>query len=342
MEPGTFLIRADANVSIGTGHVMRCLALAQAWQDRGGTARLVTCELPATLANRVSSEGVSLTTIAAFPGSTEDAIATIAQARQTGADWIVVDGERFRENFLQLVRDAGLHVLLVDDFADREAVAADLIVNPNLGVDSATYRNRAAGATVLAGPRYCLLRREFRAAPPKRSGAAGNRVLISLGGSDPDNLTPRIAAALAGRGDFQLMLVAGPGNPATDQLRRLNAANIRVLEDVKNMADLMSNADIAVVAAGGTLWELLSMGCTVLSYARNAVQRNVVQLLAEDGVIVDMCDTNSFDPAALESEVKRLSESRAARERMAELGRNLIDGAGAARVVDAMLQSGVR
>ena len=342
MKPGTLLIRADANVSIGTGHVMRCLAIAQAWQDRGGTVSLVACELPVTLAGRMASESISLTMIAALPGSSDDAVATTARARLDGASWVIVDGERFHDGFLKQVHEAGSRVLLLDDFADRDSFPVALIVNPNLGVDSETYRRRVTSARVLAGPKYCLLRREFRTGAAVRPERGGNRVLVSLGGSDPENLTPRIAAALAGCADLQLTLVAGPGNPATDHLRQLNAPNVRVLHDAKNMAELMSNADIAVIAAGGTLWELLAVGCAVLSYARNAVQKNVVQLLARDGALIDMGDTASFDPAKLVLEVERLSASRSARERMAELGRNLIDGAGAVRVVDAMLQPEVR
>jgi UDP-2,4-diacetamido-2,4,6-trideoxy-beta-L-altropyranose hydrolase len=344
MKPGILLIRADANVSLGTGHVMRCLALAQAWRDRGGSVGLVAGELPVALADRLEAEAISLTMTAALPGSPDDAAATIAQARQLGAGWVVIDGDRFRDGFLNLLHDAALRVLLVDDFADRSFFPVELIVNPNPGVDSETYRGRAEGAKVLAGLHYCLLRREFYAVAGERERSAGigNRVLISLGGSDPENLTPRIAAALAGSADLQLTVVAGPANPVTDYLRPLNAPNVRVIHDAKNMAKLMSDADIAVIAAGGTLWELLAMGCAVLSYSRNAMQRSIVQSLATDGAAIDMGDTASFDPAPLAREVKRLSESSAARERMAGLGRNLVDGAGAARVVDAMLQSGAR
>jgi len=339
MNPGTVLIRADANVSIGTGHVMRCLALAQAWQDRGGAVHWISSELPDALACRLKSEAISHTDGAGLPGSTEDAATTVARAHQIGARWVVVDGERFESEFLGHIHDHGLHLLLVDDFADRQVLPVSLIVNPNSGVKAETYRERAGSETVLAGPKYCLLRREFRTLRP-RSGSEGKRVLISLGGSDPENLTPRVAVALAGCDGLRLTLVAGPANPATDCLRQLSAPNVEILFDVKNMAEVIADSDIAVIAAGGTLWELLAMGCVVLSYARNALQKNVVESLASGGMIVDMGDTVRFEPDALRSEVARLAASRSARERMAEAGRKLVDGAGAMRVIDAMLQYG--
>jgi spore coat polysaccharide biosynthesis predicted glycosyltransferase SpsG len=136
------------------------------------------------------------------------------------------------------------------------------------------------------------------------------------------------------------MLVAGAGYSKVTALQKVSAPNIRVIVDSQNIADLMSESDLAVIAAGGTLWELLSMGCVVLSYARNTVQKRVVRSLAKDGVVVDMGETVDFSAASLVSEVRRLADSQALREQMAARGRRLVDGLGAARVVEAMLHLG--
>jgi len=338
MKPGSLLIRADANVSIGTGHVMRCLALAEAWQDEGGTASFLSAELPDALQSRLAANGISLSHVDAIPGSSEDAAAAIAQAHQLNDSWMVVDGDRFRGEFLDPIHSEGIRVLLIDDFADREAFPVQLIVNPNSGVDPEQYRARGSHAQVLFGPRYVLLRREFRRAREKRHERTGNRVLVTLGGSDPEDLTPRIVTALVPCADVQLTVVAGAGYSNVSALQKLSASNTRVIVDSQSMGDLMSESDLAVIAAGGTLWELLSKGCVVLSYARNTVQKRVVQSLAKDGVVVDMGETVHFSAASLVSEVKRLVDSHALREQMAARGRKLVDGLGASRVVEAMLQ----
>jgi UDP-2,4-diacetamido-2,4,6-trideoxy-beta-L-altropyranose hydrolase len=342
MKPGTLLIRADANVSIGTGHVMRCLALAEAWQDTGGSTVFAAAEIPAALESRLTSNGVSLLRIEATPGGAADAAATVACASQARADWIVVDGDRFDSDFLEKLGRTGLRVLRIDDFAGREAFPADLIVNPNLGADSAVYRAKGSGAQVLSGPRYILLRREFHKPHERQFPKQGNRVLVTLGGSDPENLTPRIVSALAGCSDLELTVVAGAGYVNVSDLQELSAPNLRIVVDSQNMASLMMEADIAVIAAGGTLWELISVGCAVLSYSRNAVQMRVVQMLASDGVVVDMGDTAQFDPQKIVTAVGNLGESCSAREEMAGRGRMLVDGLGAARVVEAMQQYGGR
>ena len=322
---------------------MRCLALAQAWQDRGGTASLTAAELPSQLSQRMSAEGVSLNEIHVTPGGLEDANETIAHARRLGADWVVVDGDHFGSDFLGTVRAAGFRVLLVDDFADRECFPADVIVNPNLDDAEGPYRARGATALVRMGLSYGMLRREFRQAEQRKEvREAGNRILITLGGSDPGNLTPKIVGALAHCSDLELTAIVGSGNDKVDELRDLSASHLRILCDPPNIAQLMRDADLAIIAAGGTLWELLSTGCAVLSYSRNRVQMHVVQELSRRGVIVDLGETRHFDPAQLVESVKELADSRLARERMATLGRGLVDGMGTTRIVEALQQSGVQ
>jgi UDP-2,4-diacetamido-2,4,6-trideoxy-beta-L-altropyranose hydrolase len=343
MKPGELLIRADASLAIGTGHVMRCLALAQAWQDAGGTASLATAELPNALSPRLTSEGVSLSRVNATPGSPDDARETVAQAHQLRADWVVIDGDRFGSDFLETVRAAGFRVLLIDDFADRESFPADLIVNPNFDDDAEQYRKRGATARLLAGPSYILLRREFKKETEKKEICQkGNRILVTPGGSDPENLTPKIADALARCTDLEVTVIAGAGYGRINELRKLNASNLRVVFNPPNMAQFMKNSDQAIITAGGTLWELLSVGCAVLSYSRNIVQARVVHALSHRGVVVDMGETCHFDPTSLVVSVKELGDSRGARERMTNLGRTLVDGMGATRVVQAAQRPGVR
>ncbi len=343
MKPDVLLIRADAGLAIGTGHVMRCLAVAQAWQDASGTANLAVAELPRALLPRMTAEGIAVSRVHATPGSTEDARETLAQAHRLRADWVVIDGDRFGGEFLETVRAPGFRVLLIDDFADRESFPADLIVNPNLGDDENAYRKRGATARLLMGPPYILLRREFRQGTERREiRQTGNRILVTLGGSDPENLTPGIANALAHCSDLEVTVIVGAGYDRAEELGRLSANKLRVLFNPPNMAQVMKDSDEAIIAAGGTLWELLSTGCAVLSYSRNIVQRRVVQALSLRGVAVDMGETRHFDPAKLAASVNDLIGSRIARERMRSLGRTLVDGLGATRVVEAMQSSGAQ
>lgn len=337
MSGAALLVRADASATIGTGHVMRCLALAEAWQDSGGDAIFAVAEMPPAIEHRLAGEGFSIVRMPKPAGSSEDADATVNCARGRGAGWVVIDGDRFDVAFLQRVKSGVAGVLLIDDFAERGSFPADLILNPNLDAAEESYRKRGTLAPLLLGERYVMLRREFTAWRGKRSfPEVGRKVLVTLGGSDPDNLTSRIVLAIGQDPGYEITAVAGPGYGCLEDLERLASDNVRVLVNPSNIKDLMESADLAVIAAGGTLWELLYMGCAVLSYARNPLQSHVVATLASMNILADMGNTGGFSGPALTAKVRQLARSASLRERMANAGQRLIDGKGAQRVVETM------
>lgn len=320
---------------------MRCLALAEAWEDAGGVASFATSEIPNALSRRIAAAGISQYALNSASGSSEDAASTIALALRLGCEWVVIDGDRFGSDFLETVRNAGVKVLLIDDFAVRASFSADLIVNPNLGVDVKAYGAKNPGVPVLAGTSFVMLRREFSQHSKCRGASGeGNRVLVTLGGSDPDELTPKIASTLASCPDFEVTAVVGAAYSNLDNLRKLESLNLRLVVDAQNMMELMTSSDMAIIAAGGTLWELLSTGCAVLSYSRNTVQAQVVRVLAKKGAVLDLGDTRSFDSESLLAATKALMRSATLREEMTNLGRVLVDGLGATRIVQIMWNSG--
>jgi len=335
-----FLFRTDASVSIGTGHVMRCLALAQAVQDAGGHAIFAFQELPEALVERLKFERVEVIRITEEAGTQDDGRTTAACAERFLASWVVVDGDRFTSDCLSVLQRAGLRVALYDDFADRKSFPVDVVVNPNLGATDHVYERSGFTGSLLLGESYVPLRREFLVNPEERVfPREGNKILVTLGGSDPENLTPQIAAALAKVPDWEITIVAGPGYERATELRELVDRDLKIVSNPADMRSLMEASDLAVIAAGGTLWELLYLGCAVLSYARNLVQARVVGALAEKGAVVDMGDTKSLDGARLLAVAQQVVASRQVRENMAVAGRAVIDGRGAERVVATLLKS---
>jgi UDP-2,4-diacetamido-2,4,6-trideoxy-beta-L-altropyranose hydrolase len=343
MTVATLLIRADASVAIGTGHVMRCLALAQAWQDAGGRAVFAMAEIPEALLQRLTFEGFDTISLPTIPGSSEDAELSLSLARQVQANWLVIDGDRFARQFLSRLPSSGLRTLLLDDFAERQSFPVDVVLNLNFGAIELPYRLTGFQGALLLGEQYVLLRREFTSRAGDRAfPETGNRVLVTLGGSDPENLSSKVVVSLAELHDLKVTLIAGAGNAHRTYLQELAGSNVDVEFNVANMPARMYEADMAVIAAGGTLWELLYMRCVVLSYARNPAQASVVTTLANMNILADMGNMRDFNGPALATKVRETAKSASVRERLANAGRQLIDGKGAHRVVEMMQSLGGR
>src|SRR5215472_10096555 len=111
---GRLLIRCDADVAIGSGHVMRCLALAQAWQDAGGCAIFAMAQATPTVEERLRSEGFEVERTSVSVGSTADAYDSALLARKHGVSWIVVDGYEFGAEYQATLKSRGLKVLFID------------------------------------------------------------------------------------------------------------------------------------------------------------------------------------------------------------------------------------
>jgi UDP-2,4-diacetamido-2,4,6-trideoxy-beta-L-altropyranose hydrolase len=315
---------------------MRCLALAQAWEDSGGQAVFAIAEAPLGVKQRLTTEGFSVLRVAGLPGSVTDAKTTTALANQLDAAWVVVDGDRFGAAFLTRLHSSGRRILLLDDFADRPAFPAHIVVNPNLGASWRDYRDKVSRHALLLGPSYVFLRREFTSPRTQRTfPESARKILVTLGGSDPENLAPRIAHILAGIPGYEVTVVMGPGYRKSIPSNPKNH-KLRILRNPTNIRQLMETADVAVIAGGGTLWELLYLGCAVLSYARNPVQQRIVEELAEKGAATHLGATQKFDPAVLAISLAEVAKSKTTRIKMAEVGRQIVDGRGALRVLSVM------
>lgn len=336
------LIRADAGLTIGTGHVMRCLALAQAWQDAGGEATFVAASgLPDRLRSRLEREKMDVVILRAEPGGLSDARETAELASKRGAAWIAVDGYHFDSTYQQRLRHPGHRVLWIDDEAHAAPYSADLVLNQNPYASESMYAARDNRTGLLLGLRYALLRREFRHAAASPAGRPGRRVLVTLGGADAHNVTMKAVDALDGL-EVEVVVVAGSGNPHVPALReRIASENrIRLVENAFEMAALMAWADVAIAGAGTTCWELAHAGLPAVVVVVADNQRRAAELLARDGVVVSAGWHAELTAAHLQDAMRSLLDDPDRRSAMAAHGRSMVDGRGSERTVRRMLQHG--
>ncbi|HLF07214.1 MAG TPA: UDP-2,4-diacetamido-2,4,6-trideoxy-beta-L-altropyranose hydrolase, partial [Thermoplasmata archaeon] len=345
--PGHILIRADAGPDVGGGHALRCLALAQEWRSRGGTAAFLISDGSLGLEGRLRSEGFDVKTVAAAAGSPEDAALTAESVAAGSARWLILDGYRFGAEYQRVAVPEGVRLLCVDDSGRQRAHAADLLVDQNLGAERGEYPNARGSTRLLLGTRYAMLRREFvEPAESARSGGGPARVLVTLGSSDPTGSTINMARALAslGPGSAQAKIAISSWNPGIEQVKlAIDDANIKIVLEVDplNMAQLMRWADLALSAAGSTCWELCRCGLPSLLIAVAENQRPLAERLSRIGFAVDLGWHADIQEETIKRELVILLGDPERLRSMASVGQRLVDGQGSARVVDAMLARGI-
>jgi UDP-2,4-diacetamido-2,4,6-trideoxy-beta-L-altropyranose hydrolase len=338
-QSAILLFRVDADSRMGTGHVMRCLALAQSWQDGGGQAFFLTSG-PAALAKRLRGERIEVLELEEQPGSSRDAAATAGWAKRLGASWVVLDGYHFDPAFHQAVREGGVRLLAFDDGFPFGRHCADLILNQNLYAGEALYAERAAHSQLLLGPRYLLLRREFlpwRDRAPRQIAAVPRRLLVTLGGADPDNVTLVVLRGLAllPASTFDVTVLVGAANRHAEALGRAArdcpcAVEVRPATD--DMPAALAQADLAVIAGGTTTWEAAFMGLPAAVVALADNQRLVAATAAAEGLALDLGWHAHLTPERVALALSELHGNEPLRASMAQAGQQRIDGEGVERV----------
>jgi N,N'-diacetyllegionaminate synthase len=276
-------------------------------------------------------------------GDANDSAATLAASRDVKTDWIVIDGYRFDAAFQRQLVDSGAHVLAFDDYGQAERYSAHLILNQNFGASAALYARREAYTRLLLGSNYALLRNEFgRWREWQRTCLPGdNRVLITLGGSDPGNTTLDILRALEApeAGELILDVVAGALNPNIASLESAcrqsrHAAELTV--GAVDMDERMARASVAVSAGGSTSWELCFMQLPALIVEISPDQALAGGTLGAAGAAERIGPPTPEALRGIPEKVRALLNDPTRRATMGRAGRNVVDGAGAERILNAM------
>jgi UDP-2,4-diacetamido-2,4,6-trideoxy-beta-L-altropyranose hydrolase len=339
MSTPRLLVRADASVAIGTGHVMRCLALAQAWQDSGGRVVFAMAETTPGFEERLRSERVEVIQLQTAPGSGEDCDRTTQLVAENNAECVVVDGYQFGDDYQHGLKVAGCRILLLDDYGHAHSYSADFVLNQNVSANAALYVEKSRRTRLLLGTSYALLRREFaRWRDWKREiSDVGSRVLVMMGGSDAQNLTLRVieSLGLAGLDKLEATIIVGAGNPHAGELHNAcerSGLKISLQNSPLNVAELMAAADVAVSAAGSTCWELCLLGLPALLIDVATNQTAVARELDRGGYAIHV-GNGTVAAEKIAKELQRLCNDGECRRDLSRRSRELIDGRGARRVV---------
>ncbi len=335
-----FVFRADASLQIGTGHIMRCLALAQKLCAVGGSSVFATAMRAPLMSKRLKSEGIETVQFNVLPGSLEDAKQTANLAKKLGALWVVVDGYHFDASYQLAIKKSGLHLLVIDDFGSANHYYADVVLNQNLYAEEALYLAKEPYTHLLLGPRYVLLRNEFLKWRrfPRIFPENARKLFATLGGSDSENTALKILSSIQRTkidGLEAILLCANNSHFKELQSTALASnINISLKRNVGNMPELMAWSDIAVSAAGTTTWELAFMGVPMLVMPIAINQLRVAEQLSKAGAATNLGWYKSLKASDVATKITELMSGRHIREDLSNCARNLVDGYGACRVIE--------
>lgn len=331
------LIRTDASEAIGTGHLMRCLALGASLKRQGASVTLACASLPPALAQLARSREIGLVEVTPAAEPELDARSTLAAAGGEPVDWLVVDHYGLAAEWESRMRNACKRVLAIDDLANRPH-DCDLLLDQNLREDGGSaYDTRLPrGCERLLGPRFALLDTAFAAARSAPVATQRDGILISFGGSDPYAQTLPVLRALwdLTRGTVSIDVAAGTLNRDAEAIQAFAAGspNVAFHRSPRNMAGLMARAAVYVGAGGSTNWERCCLGLpgAIVSVADNQV--GVCAALEDAGCHVYLGDAVSTTPEAMATAAFALLRAPSWRARLADRSAALVDGHGAERV----------
>lgn len=360
------VFRTDASLQIGTGHVMRCLTLADALQATGAQCHFICREHPGNWIAQIRQRGFTVSVLPAAadamitdnPAGTgqsnyaawlgvdwaTDAAQTKVGVGATAIDWLIVDHYALDARWEKTLRPLCRKLMVIDDLADRPH-DCNLLLDQNLGRDVRDYSPFVPeGCTVLTGPRYALLRPEFAVLRDeslrRRATPQLKHLLITMGGVDQADATGKVLEALQDcqlPADLRITVVMGPHAPWLERVQLLAEQmprSTKVMVNVNNMAQLMADSDLVVGAAGSTSWERCCLGLPTLIVVLAENQLNGAAALEQSGS-VKLIDSVDAIPHALQSMLNLLATTDALSQ-LSQKSCLVTDGQGTSRVTGAL------
>lgn len=354
------LFRLDTSIKVGSGHLMRCLTLANEARSRGWQSSFAMRDPSSNIIDKVRAAGHKLHLLFKIDENKRfqknelahsdwlavsqetDAIETSNLIEKINPDWLIVDHYAIDVEWHTAIKKTGKKILVIDDLADR-VLNCDILINQNLGFSAKDYIGKVNVDTeVLLGPRYALLRPEFREwrefSLNRRKEPPKNCVLITMGGVDAKNYTLKVLESLErslNAHKCEFLVVLGPLYPFLNELNKFvedSRNNIRKLTNVENMAEIMANSDICIGAAGSSSWERCCLGLPTLTFTIAENQKRIASSLNACRVAVCADKKNLVSKFDIFFETGGLNDLRHLTQNSSEL----CDGFGALRILESL------
>ncbi len=358
VKPMRVMFRVDASLEMGSGHVMRCLTLANALNERSAICEFLCREHPGNLIGFIRDRGFPVinlgapcSEVSAHPGAQylqwlgatqkSDASACKSALGDNQYDWMIVDHYGIDYRWQELLEFHYSRLAVIDDLATRNH-CCDVLLDQTYGRPESDYQALVPEeCKILTGSEYALLRPDFsrlrEMSLERRKNSGLKRILISLGGVDSNNVTERVLDGLCESPlptDSEIVVVMGTTAPWLDAVRKRAARmpwSTSVLENVSDMASQMCAADLAIGAAGSTSWERCCLGLPTLMLILADNQRYAASLLSSAGAAHLLSSEEQLGDQ-LSQCIERALSDPGFLNNMTTAASGITDGAGASKV----------
>lgn len=336
-------IRADGGKEIGTGHVMRCLSIADALRRMGEQVCFLLADSSAVpLLERQNQEYRILNSSYQHPEEELETLIPLLAESQSGV--FLADSYYVTDTYLRRIRDH-MPVCYMDD-RGISGLPVDLLINYNIFADASLYERFDDGKTLyLLGTEYAPLRREFKEVPYQVREKA-RRVFLTTGGSDKYNLAGRILEEVLTNKETQNLeycVVSGAYNEYLSVLLEIEKKypGVQVLSNVTDMSELMRTCDIAVTAGGSTMYELSAVGVPIICFSFVDNQEKIVEGFRNRDIVCfggDYLRQGEGMVRDVAAHIGLLCGSTELRKNYSRRQKALVDGQGAMRIARQLCQ----
>jgi UDP-2,4-diacetamido-2,4,6-trideoxy-beta-L-altropyranose hydrolase len=327
-----FAFRLDADANIGTGHLMRCLAIANELARQGARCHFLSKALNLSLHDLIINQGHMVHTL----GNSEDsALEVLAKLRPK---WLIIDHYKLDARFESKARAFSEHILIIDDLANRPHQCDFLLDQSPLRTPEDYQPWIDSKCQLCLGSDYALVRPEFKQLR-KSAVNSWRRGLICFGGADPGNITLVILQALESQKqmrDIKWTVIAGNANLHWSDLKNFTThsqLDIVLIEQSDQMAQLMADNDFAIGAAGVMTWERACLGIPTLAIPVVSNQIFSIEAIRHFG-LGETLKVSELTSTTLVSSLKRLQQKARVYLRR---NQTMVDGLGIERLSRILL-----
>lgn len=325
--------RTDGDESIGTGHLSRCRAIGIECLNKGHEICFFSRKKSIPWLIKYSIPFKELSDAADEKFETAE---FIEKAMFWGTDFAIIDSYYLSENCYESI-NAAICSLAIDDYA-RISYRADILLNSNLYAQKLDYSSVSVNRFLLGG-NYTILRDEFRHTASRPINECVERILITMGGSDVNNYTQFVLSALQNVYVNEILIIIGAYANCLNDISSLSDAcksPTRILQAPNNIAELFASSDIAISAAGSTVYELCALGVPTILIEQADNQRLIMEYFAHSGPFIPLGNHCDVTKRELYNAVNDLIEDSARRKAISKAAKALVDLNGVLNVVEVI------